>query len=149
MPPRPHGGHRRRAAPRGRRRHQTMTRPRADTSPVHRSLRTPVLWGLVFGAIQAASPLGFWWLPAATVQARPEDLELARFCGHLTACAHRSRGRSSRADVTYPPEFRDEMVRAVLAGRTSEELAKVFAPTAQAIRNCVRLDGIPFSWPVV
>jgi hypothetical protein len=41
------------------------------------------------------------------------------------------------------------MVRPVLAGRTPEELAKAFAPTAQAIRNCVRLDGIPFSWPVV
>jgi hypothetical protein len=46
-----------------------MTRARAATSPVHRSLRTPVLWGLVFGAIQAASPLGIWWLPPATVQA--------------------------------------------------------------------------------
>jgi hypothetical protein len=46
-----------------------MTRPRADTPPVHRTLRKPVLWGLVFGAIQAASPLGFWWLPPATVQA--------------------------------------------------------------------------------
>ena len=25
-------------------------------------LRPPVLWGVVFGAIQAASPLGFGWL---------------------------------------------------------------------------------------
>src|SRR3954454_12313612 len=46
-----------------------MTSPRVDRSAVHRSLRTPVLWGLAFGAIQAASPLGFWWLPIATVQA--------------------------------------------------------------------------------
>jgi len=46
-----------------------MSRPRADTPLVHRWSRTPVLWGLVFGAIQAASPLGFWWLPPATVQA--------------------------------------------------------------------------------
>jgi hypothetical protein len=46
-----------------------VTGPRADTSLVYRWLRAPVLWGLVFGAIQAASPLGFWWLPAATVQA--------------------------------------------------------------------------------
>lgn len=30
-------------------------------------LRAPVLWGVVFGGIQAASPLGFWWLDPATV----------------------------------------------------------------------------------
>ena len=46
-----------------------MTHAHADTSPVHRSLRTPVLWGLLFGALQAASPLGFWWLPPDTLQA--------------------------------------------------------------------------------
>jgi hypothetical protein len=26
------------------------------------SIRAPVLWGLAFGAIQAASPLALWWL---------------------------------------------------------------------------------------
>jgi hypothetical protein len=34
-----------------------------------RSLRAPMLWGVVFGAIQAASPLGFWRLDPATVYA--------------------------------------------------------------------------------
>src|SRR5436305_8506111 len=38
----------------------------------------------------------------------------------------------------YPPEFRAEMVRLVRAGRTPEELAKQFEPTAQAIRNWVK-----------
>src|SRR5947207_733667 len=33
------------------------------------SVRAPILWGLMFGAIQAASPLGFAWLEPATVQA--------------------------------------------------------------------------------
>lgn len=33
------------------------------------SLRVPILWGLVFGTIQAASPLGFRWLEPATLQA--------------------------------------------------------------------------------
>ena len=33
------------------------------------SLRVPILLGVVFGAMQAASPIGFWWLEAATVQA--------------------------------------------------------------------------------
>jgi hypothetical protein len=62
-----------------------MTRPRADMSPVRRSLRTPVIWGLVFGAIQAASPLGFWWLPAATVQALLLSLIAAVYIGFAVA----------------------------------------------------------------
>lgn len=33
------------------------------------SIRAPITWGLVVGAIQAASPLGFWWLDPATVYA--------------------------------------------------------------------------------
>jgi len=62
-----------------------MTCARAGTSPVHRSLRTPVLWGLVFGAIQAASPLGFWWLPTATVQALLLSLIAAVYIGFAVA----------------------------------------------------------------
>ena len=58
-----------------------MISPRADRSPVHRSLRTPVLWGLVFGAIQSASPLGFWWLPPATVYALEIALIAAVYIG--------------------------------------------------------------------
>ncbi len=60
-------------------------RPRADTSPVHRSLRTPVMWGLAFGAIQAASPLAFWWLPPATVQALLLSLIAAVYIGFAVA----------------------------------------------------------------
>ena len=33
------------------------------------SMRAPVLWGFVFGAIQVATPLGFAWLESATVYA--------------------------------------------------------------------------------
>jgi hypothetical protein len=62
-----------------------MTRPRADMSPVRRSLRTPVIWGLVFGAIQAASPLGFWWLPPATVQALLLSLIAGVYIGFAVA----------------------------------------------------------------
>ena len=39
--------------------------PRAEKS----SIRTAILWGVVVGALQAASPLGFWWLFPATVYA--------------------------------------------------------------------------------
>jgi transposase len=38
----------------------------------------------------------------------------------------------------YPPEFRQQMVELVRAGRTAEELAKEFQPSAQSIRTWVR-----------
>lgn len=44
----------------------------------------------------------------------------------------------------YPPEFKQQMVELVRAGRTPNELSKEFEPTAQAIRAWVRqadLDG--------
>lgn len=37
----------------------------------------------------------------------------------------------------YPPEFRQQMVDLVRAGRTPEELSKEFEPTAQSISNWV------------
>jgi len=33
------------------------------------SIRTPVVWGVVFGALNLAAPLVFWWLNDATVLA--------------------------------------------------------------------------------
>ncbi|MFE3454290.1 transposase [Nonomuraea sp. NPDC059194] len=38
----------------------------------------------------------------------------------------------------YPPEFRRQMVELVRAGRSPEELAKEFQPSAQSIRVWVR-----------
>jgi transposase len=37
----------------------------------------------------------------------------------------------------YAPEFRRQMIELVSAGRTPEELAKEFEPSAQTIRNWV------------
>ena len=37
----------------------------------------------------------------------------------------------------YTPEFRQQMVELVRAGRSPEELAQEFEPTAQSIRNWV------------
>jgi transposase len=41
----------------------------------------------------------------------------------------------ARKHPRYAPEFRRQMVELVRAGRTPEELAKEFDPSAQAIRN--------------
>jgi len=48
--------------------------------------------------------------------------------------------RSSRCPSPvppYPPEFKRRLVELVRAGRTPEELAEKFEPTAQSIRNWV------------
>jgi len=37
--------------------------------PVRAGLRAPLIWGLVIGVAQAATPLAFWWLDTATVYA--------------------------------------------------------------------------------
>jgi transposase len=43
-----------------------------------------------------------------------------------------------RSRPPYPPEFREQMVALVRAGRTPEELGKEFEPSAQTIRNWVK-----------
>ena len=44
-------------------------RAHTATPPAKQWIHTPVLWGLVFGGIQAASPMAFRWLEPATVHA--------------------------------------------------------------------------------
>jgi transposase len=43
----------------------------------------------------------------------------------------------AKTRLPYPPQFRRQMVELVHAGRTPEELAGEFEPTAQSIRNWV------------
>ena len=44
-----------------------------------------MLWGVVWGVIQAAVPLGFWWLDAATVYALSIALIAAVYIGFAVA----------------------------------------------------------------
>ena len=50
-----------------------------------RSLRAPVLWGVVWGVLQAAVPLGLWWLDPATVYALSLSLIAAVYIGFAVA----------------------------------------------------------------
>ena len=43
----------------------------------------------------------------------------------------------AKSRAPYAPEFRRQMVELVRAGRSPEELAREFEPTAQSIRNWV------------
>jgi hypothetical protein len=63
-----------------------MTKQTTHTSThAHHSVRGPVLWGLVLGAVQAASPLGFRWLDQATVHAMMISLIAAVYIGFAVA----------------------------------------------------------------
>ena len=64
-----------------------MTPIPAPTPTLQRehSRRAPVLWGLAFGAIQAASPLALWWLDQATVQALLLAMIAAVYIGFAVA----------------------------------------------------------------
>jgi transposase len=44
----------------------------------------------------------------------------------------------ARTHAPYPPEFRRQMVELVRAGRTPDELAREFEPSAEAIRTWVK-----------
>src|SRR3954464_15072443 len=48
-----------------------MSRPAATGSPASQpaAVRAGMLWGVVVGLLQAATPLGFWWLDSATAYA--------------------------------------------------------------------------------
>ena len=62
-----------------------MTQSHSASPLTERSLRAPVLWGVVWGVIQAASPLGFWWLDPATVYALSVALIAAVYIGFAVA----------------------------------------------------------------
>jgi len=62
-----------------------MTRPPTPNPLAGRSLRTPILWGVVVGVLQAAVPLGFWWLDPATVYALSIALIAAIYIGFAVA----------------------------------------------------------------
>ena len=61
--------------------------PRVGASPPASSpsIRVPILWGIGWGVLQAASPLGFWWLEPATVYALGLPLIAAVYIGFAVA----------------------------------------------------------------
>ena len=47
--------------------------------------RAPLIWGVLWGVLQAAAPLGFWWLDAATVYGMSIALIAAVYIGFAVA----------------------------------------------------------------
>src|SRR6185437_8959723 len=74
--------------PPGRREAAPAMTPSSTPTPARQwqqSIRAPVLWGLVFGAIQAASPLALRWLDQATVQSLLLAMIAAVYIGFAVA----------------------------------------------------------------
>ena len=55
----------------------------------HRSLRTPVAWGVVVGVLQAAAPVAFFWLAPAAVGALGLALIASIYIGFAVADGRR------------------------------------------------------------
>jgi hypothetical protein len=56
-----------------------------ESGTVQQPLRSAILWGVVVGAVQAASPLWFWWLDSATVYALGLAMIAAIYIGFAVA----------------------------------------------------------------
>ena len=63
--------------------------PQRITETNRQPIRAAVLWGVVVGGIQAASPLAFWWLTPATVYALELALIAAVYIGFAVADGRR------------------------------------------------------------
>ena len=75
-------------------------------------------------------------------------MELPRFRGHIGSEAREEGLTMARTHQAYPPEFRQQMVELVQAGRTPQELAREYEPSAGTIRNWVaqhERDGVTIS----
>ncbi len=60
-------------------------RRRGTAAGRDRGLRAPIAWGVVWGFLQAASPLAFFWLDAATVYALGLAVIAAIYIGFAVA----------------------------------------------------------------
>ena len=60
-----------------------------DAGQCSTRLRVPLIWGVVFGFLQAAAPLGLWWIRPATVYALSLVLIAAVYIGFAVADGRR------------------------------------------------------------
>src|SRR5438094_5226367 len=64
-------------------------------------------------------------------------VELTRFRGHPIV-GERGASTMPRSRQPYPAEYRERLIELFRKGRSAEDLARHFEPSAQAIRNWVR-----------
>lgn len=61
------------------------TAPISTVARLFANGRAPIIWGVVWGVLQAAAPLGLWWLDAATVYAMSVALIASVYIGFAVA----------------------------------------------------------------
>ena len=61
------------------------TPPQSTLQRLFSNGRAPLIWGVLWGVIQAAAPLGIWWLDAATVYGMSIALIAAVYIGFAVA----------------------------------------------------------------
>src|SRR5205823_6984723 len=83
-------------------------------------------------------------LATRVIEARPDSfgarralVELTRFRGHPIV-GERGASTMPRSRQPYPAEYRERLIELFRKGRSAEDLARHFEPSAQAIRNWVR-----------
>jgi hypothetical protein len=62
-----------------------LTTAAAVATPRSTGLRTPLMWGVIVGVLQAASPLAFWWLDTPVVYALGLAVIAAIYIGFAVA----------------------------------------------------------------
>ncbi len=67
----------------------TSAAPATSSGSTYRRLRAPLIWGVAFGVLQAASPLAFFWLDTVTVYALGLTLIAAVYIGFAVADGRR------------------------------------------------------------
>ena len=125
---------------------QPLAHPAMTPSASARTLRAPMLWGIVVGLLQAATPLAFWWLDSATVcaGARSDRLHLRRLRRRRrTAEGHR--GRKHR-DLRLRRGGRRRGYGISVASRGRHDGARAQGPLAGATSSPTRDGGRRSAW---
>jgi hypothetical protein len=131
----------------------TKSASAAPAVAAQRALRTPVAWGVVVGVLQAASPLAFFWLDAATVFALGLTLIAAVYLGFAVADG---RGRVLAVETVVASAFVILAAAAVtaslwliVAGLAGHGVKDLWQHRTQFVANtrwwppfCATVDGV-------
>ena len=119
----------------------------------HRLDRLPALFGGTLGVLPVLCIGLSEQAPAAVVQqhsvARATSLKLTPFHGHLMVLKPKE-SEMIKYRTAYAPEFRQQLVELVHAGRSANDVAKEFGLHATTVAKWVRLSpmGTPAAAPL-
>lgn len=95
--------------------------------------------GESFMALSTGLQAALWALGGAPEEHRTDSLELTLFHGHLMVLKPKE-FEMSKYRMAYAPEFRQQLVELVHAGRSANDVAKEFGLHATTVAKWVRLS---------